>query len=58
MVIHLYGRSGGVWCGSGFDRDGGNRPAYEPEHSNCKECLSNAAEFGKRAAARAKRVVR
>jgi hypothetical protein len=55
MVIHLYGR-GGVWCGAGFDRDGGGRPTHEPEHSNCKECLGNAAEFGKRAAARLKRI--
>ncbi len=55
MTIHLYGRSGNVWCGSGFDANSvAERPTYDPQFANCKECLKNASAFGKLAANRLK----
>jgi hypothetical protein len=52
-VIHLQGQGDTVWCGGGFIRFD---PTHSPEHSNCKECLGKAAEFGKRAAIQSKRI--
>lgn len=54
-MIHLYGISGNVWCGTGFDPNSvAERPTYEPQQANCKQCLKKASDFGKRAANRLK----